>query len=128
MENTPKITNVQAKLIVGISFAIRCILPLSIHYSDTNNNFINKKEAVTNVHKPKDINSLKKADLHLIYEELFTFMLKVSYLKEKNASDGKFNIKSFDEDKVNNFINSLPFSLTDGQMQAVSDIKGDFLS
>ena len=91
-------------------------------------NFINKKEAVTNVHKPKDINSLKKADLHLIYEELFTFMLKVSYLKEKNASDGKFNIKSFDEDKVNKFINSLPFSLTDGQMQAVDDIKGDFLS
>lgn len=91
-------------------------------------NFINKKEAVTNVHKPKDINSLKKADLHLIYEELFTFMLKVSYLKEKNASDGKFNIKSFDEDMVNNFISSLPFGLTDGQMQAVSDIKGDFLS
>lgn len=91
-------------------------------------NFINKKEAVTNVHKPKDINSLKKADLHLIYEELFTFMLKVSYLKEKNASDGKFNIKSFGEDKVNNFISSLPFNLTDGQMQAVSDIKGDFLS
>lgn len=91
-------------------------------------NFINKKEAVTNVHKPKDINSLKKANLHLIYEELFTFMLKVSYLKEKNASDGKFNIKSFDEDRVNNFISSLPFNLTDGQMRAVSDIKGDFLS
>ena len=91
-------------------------------------NFVNKKEAVTNVHKPKDINSLKKADLHLIYEELFTFMLKVSYLKEKNASDGKFNIKSFDEDKINNFISSLPFNLTDGQMQAVSDIKDDFLS
>ena len=91
-------------------------------------NFINKKEAVTNVHKPKDINSLKKADLHLIYEELFTFMLKVSYLKEKSASDGKFNIKNFDEDKVNNFISSLPFNLTDGQMQAVDDIKGDFLS
>lgn len=91
-------------------------------------NFINKKEAVTNVHKPKDINSLKKADLHLIYEELFTFLLKVSYLKEKNASDGKFNIKSFNEDKVNNFISSLSFNLTDGQMQAVSDIKGDFLS
>lgn len=91
-------------------------------------NFVNKKEAVTNVHKPKDINSLKKADLHLIYEELFTFMLKVSYLKEKNANAGKFNIKSFNEDKVNNFISSLPFNLTDGQMQAVSDIKGDFLS
>ena len=91
-------------------------------------NFVNKKEAVTNVHKPKDINGLKKADLHLIYEELFTFMLKVSYLKEKNANDGKFSVKSFDEDKVNDFISSLSFSLTDGQMQAVDDIKGDFLS
>lgn len=91
-------------------------------------NFISKKEAVTNVHKPKDINSLKKADLHLIYEELFTFMLKVSYLKEKNANDGKFNVKSFDEDMVNDFISSLPFILTDGQMQAVDDIKRDFLS
>lgn len=91
-------------------------------------NFVNKKEAVTNVHKPKDINSLKKADLHLIYEELFTFMLKVSYLKEKNASDGKYSVKNFDENKVNDFISSLPFSLTDGQLQAVEDIKGDFLS
>lgn len=45
-KNTPKITNVQAKSIVAISFAIRCILPLSIHYSDTNNNFVNKKDYI----------------------------------------------------------------------------------
>lgn len=45
-KNTPKITNAQAKLIVAISFAIRCILPLSIHYSDTNTNFVNKKDYI----------------------------------------------------------------------------------
>lgn len=45
-KNTPKITNDQARLIVGVSFAIRCILPICIHFSDTNNNFIYKKEYI----------------------------------------------------------------------------------
>lgn len=45
--STPKITNEQAKLIVAISFAIRCILPICIHFSDTNNNFPNKKDYIS---------------------------------------------------------------------------------
>lgn len=45
-KNTPKITNDQARLIVGVSFAIRCILPICIHFSDTNNNFVYKKEYI----------------------------------------------------------------------------------
>lgn len=45
-KNSPKITNDQARLIVAISFAIRCILPICIHFSDTNNNFIHKKEYI----------------------------------------------------------------------------------
>ena len=44
--STPKITNIQAKMIVAVSFAIRCILPLCIHYSDTNTNFVNKKDYI----------------------------------------------------------------------------------
>jgi len=45
-KNTPKLTNEHAKQIVAISFAIRCILPLCVHYSDTNNNFPNKKDYI----------------------------------------------------------------------------------
>lgn len=45
-KSTPKITNIQAKMIVAISFAIRCILPLCIHFSDTNTNFTNKKDYI----------------------------------------------------------------------------------
>lgn len=45
-KNTPKITNDQARLIVAISFAIRCILPICIHFSDTNNNFVYKKSYI----------------------------------------------------------------------------------
>jgi len=46
-KNTPKITNEQAKIIVAISFAIRCILPICIHFSDTNVNFLNKKSYIS---------------------------------------------------------------------------------
>lgn len=45
-KSTPKISNEQAKSIVAISFAIRCVLPICIHFSDTNNNFPNKKDYI----------------------------------------------------------------------------------
>lgn len=45
-KSTPKISNAQAKEIVAISFAIRCVLPICIHFSDTNRNFINKKDYI----------------------------------------------------------------------------------
>ena len=45
-KSTPKITNIQAKMIVAVSFAIRCVLPLCVHYADTNNNFPNKTDYI----------------------------------------------------------------------------------
>lgn len=44
--DTPRITNEQAKEIVGISFFIRSVLPLCIHFSDTNLNFVKKKDYI----------------------------------------------------------------------------------
>ena len=45
-KNTPKISNAQAKQIVAISFAIRCVFPTCIHFSDTNLNFLHKKDYI----------------------------------------------------------------------------------
>lgn len=45
-KNTPKISNDQARSIVAVSFAIRCILPICIHFSDTNNKFLSKKDYI----------------------------------------------------------------------------------
>lgn len=45
-KTTPKITNEQAKRIVAVSFAIRCILPICIHFSDTNTNFLTKTDYI----------------------------------------------------------------------------------
>ncbi len=45
-KSTPKITNEHAKMILAISFAIRAILPLCIHYSNTSSSIIASKDYI----------------------------------------------------------------------------------
>jgi len=67
-KNTPKITNDHARQIVAVSFCIRCILPLCVHYSDTNNNFIQKRDYIGCFDKIfiKIIKIFEKDDIHII--------------------------------------------------------------
>ena len=46
-------------------------------------NLMNKYEAISEIHNPTDIISLKKARQRLKYEELFMYLLKINYLKHK---------------------------------------------
>ena len=91
-------------------------------------NFINKREAIYYIHKPSSIEEIKKAKLKLIYEELFTFMFKINYLKYSNAKEENNESKKDNFDKVNNFIDNLPFKLTEDQILAVNDIHKDLIS
>lgn len=43
---TPKISNDQAKVILALSFAIRVVLPLCLHYVDVNIEIVNSKEYI----------------------------------------------------------------------------------
>ncbi len=91
-------------------------------------NFINKREAVYYIHKPSNIDEIKKAKLKLIYEELFTFMFKINYLKYvKSKEEGK-EPKKDKKEEVDKFIDSLPFSLTTDQIKTVEDIHTDLIS
>lgn len=45
-KSTPKITNDNARMIVAVSFCIRLILPLCIHFSNTNSTFVNKRDYI----------------------------------------------------------------------------------
>lgn len=45
-KTTPKITNDHARMIVAVSFCIRLILPICIHFSNTNATFINKRDYI----------------------------------------------------------------------------------
>ena len=77
--------------------------------------FIGIKKAVRYINIPETMEETSKAIKRLKFEELLKFELKVKYMlyMRKNAPEG-VNI-NYDKDKVNNFINSLPYKLTSDQ-------------
>lgn len=97
-------------------------------YLNTKYNFISKKKAIEKIHFPKDISEVKEAKLKLIYEELFKFMFKINYLKFEKTKEEKTSVKVCSRDKLDSFINSLPFSLTKDQISSINDIYKDMTS
>ena len=67
---------------------------------------------------------IKKASFYLKYEELFLFMFKIGYMKKDNENIKKEE-KHFNDEDITKFINSLPFSLTDSQNEALDLILKD---
>lgn len=110
---------------VNNNFFVSSLVP---SYLAEKYNFVSKMSAVREMHFPKSIEALKQAKIFLIYEELFAFMLKMNYLKMSRNNNNEIDSKMFDEKKVNDFILSLPFKLTDDQLKAVEEIKCDFKS
>ena len=84
---------------------------------------LNKKSAIIEIHNPTSVEKLKQARSKLKYEELFMFMLKINYLKNKNHKEGLKKI--IDYTKVEELIKSLPFELTKDKLKSVEDIYKD---
>ena len=97
-------------------------------YISNNNKFITKYEAINYIHNPNDIDLLKKAMIRLKYEELFMFMLKINALKEKNNDYLKGYNRNIDKTKIDELIDTLPFSLTTDQEKALNEIINDLNS
>ena len=90
-------------------------------------NFLDKNECIKEVHNPKDINKLKNAFRYLKYEELFLFMLKMNNLK-LNRGNNKGIKRIVEYNQVLDFINKLPFQLTDDQIKSVKVIYDDLMN
>ena len=91
-------------------------------------NLLDEYNSLKEIHTPQNINILKKANLTLIYKELFDFMFKINYLRLKRSTNEINIVKDFDVDKLNELINNLPFELTKDQLNAIDDIINDFKS
>lgn len=89
---------------------------------------LDKLTAIKEIHNPTSTNNLKQAEICLKYEELFEYTLKINYLKYLKDKTTTSYVKTFDTTKLDNLISSLPFKLTDSQVNAVEDIKDDFNS
>lgn len=91
-------------------------------------NLMTKYEAICEIHNPTDVNLLKRARQRLKYEELFIYLLKINYLKNKNQENASALIKNIDREKINKFISTLPYELTIDQNAALNDILNDMSS
>lgn len=90
-------------------------------------NLLSKKDALYNIHFANDLKGVHYAKNRLIYEELFDFSFKMNYFKNQNIRKDK-EPKNIDINKINEFKNLLPFSLTTDQENAYKDIVQDMSS
>ncbi|MFV0275249.1 MAG: ATP-dependent DNA helicase RecG [Bacilli bacterium] len=96
------------------------------NYLNIKYNFISKKDALKYIHLSLNSEEIKKAELKLKYEELFLFMIRMNFLKNKNKVIFSKLERSFDNKLVKLFINSLPFELTEDQKKSINKIIQDF--
>ena len=91
-------------------------------------NFVNKKTALNIIHNPSTAEKLKEVTIRLKYEELFEFMFKINYLKQQNKKEKNGLVRVIDRDKLNKFIEKIPFKLTNDQNIAIEEILNDIES
>ena len=87
--------------------------------------FLNKKTSLNVIHNPSTADKLKEVTIRLKYEELFEFMFKINYLKQLNKKKNNGLERIIDHNKVDDFIKTIPFKLTDDQIKAINEIVTD---
>lgn len=85
---------------------------------------IHKELALNLIHFPSNNKDINEALRYLKYEEFLRFQLTMQYIKSsRNENIGVK--KDFDKEKINQFINQLPFTLTVDQEKAVDEVLAD---
>lgn len=82
-------------------------------------------EALHSIHFPKNEEDLHNALRTLKFEECMDFCLKNRIVRNRNALLSKKNDIEINTTKINEFIKSLPFKLTEDQTQAIREIVFD---
>lgn len=87
-------------------------------------NLISYKEALYNIHFPKDMESMYRARKRLAFDEFLSFILMVR--KSRELSEGEPNhFPMFETADTVRLIESLPYKLTGAQLRTWAEIKND---
>lgn len=78
--------------------------------------------ALNNVHFPTDLNAMEKARHRLIFEELLVLNLGMRMMKSQSREQTAVHLL---EDHTAEFIQTLPYELTNAQKRAISDCVAD---
>lgn len=91
--------------------------------------FMQKAEAVSQIHFPDTEDNICKARQRLVYEEFFLFQLKCALVRKEVAETSKsVKIQLKADGLVYQFIKNLPFELTNAQKNAIKEIINDLNS
>ncbi|MEQ6387789.1 ATP-dependent DNA helicase RecG [Bacillaceae bacterium S4-13-58] len=85
-------------------------------------------QALHTMHFPENHFALKHARRRFVFEELFIFQLKMQLLRKKKKEATKGNTKNWDKISLQEFVDQLPFELTDAQKQSSREILLDLKS
>lgn len=89
-------------------------------------NLISRKDALINIHFPKNPDLLSKASLRLKFEELFYIQLNLLNQKENRKVKSKGFVFFKVGENLNNFYHQkLHFELTNAQKRVIKDIRSD---
>lgn len=81
-----------------------------------------RREAVRQLHLPKNKEKLKHARRRFVYEELLLFQLKMQLLRYRHKQQMSGIRQHIDMVQTKSFIDSLPYLLTDAQKKALDEI------
>ena len=85
------------------------------------------QEALEGVHFPTDAEHSKQARRRFVYEELLEFQLRIQALRKANKENEKGLSIRYDLQKIKEFIETLPYELTNAQKRVVNEICKDLL-
>lgn len=88
------------------------------------NDLISFKEAIYNIHFPKNLKSSEKAKERLAFNEFFDLLVKARERKNKLIKKRGIVIK-VNKKLIDTFIKSLPFKLTNSQVKNLDEIFND---
>jgi ATP-dependent DNA helicase RecG len=89
---------------------------------------LNRYEALRAMHFPVNQEDVKQARRRLVYEEFLLFQLKMQALRKFEREHSPGIEQQYQESKVEKFITSLPFPLTQAQNRVVTEILSDLKS
>ena len=83
------------------------------------------KEAIYNMHFPKDEKAMNVARETIIFIEFFIFQVQVQFRRLTHKKTGAGEPVHYDLEQLKFFFGQLPFELTQAQKKAVNDISAD---
>ncbi len=126
MRNSGFTSRTMQQLQESLLASINCIRDVVPREVLERNKLISLHEALTNIHKPRSIQDLQRAQLRLKFDELFFLQLNIlSFTKSRNSK-----ILGFKFDHIGNYFNgfyntALPFPLTNAQKRVIREIRRD---